>query len=198
MKNLIYLISCVILLSCNKKDNLNDTNSLKIANQYLTEYYKTKNQKFLEKSYKSLNENTVYKEEGITNDNKELVLPLLMYMKKYDELEKLLQEDTILDKYQKEITSNLIKSLNNQKDMELSKKYIYKNIDLIQNKITSTPNDSLLYTQYFIMKLYLNGRDKTLQEIDSMKAKNPKYSKAYYDYILRDLIEEYPQELLYK
>ncbi|KIA95037.1 hypothetical protein OA93_19005 [Flavobacterium sp. KMS] len=119
-------------------------------------------------------------------------------MKKYDELEKLLQEDTILDKYQKEITSNLIKSLNNQKDMELSKKYIYKNIDLIQNKITSTPNDSLLYTQYFIMKLYLNGRDKTLQEIDSMKAKNPKYSKAYYDYILRDLIEEYPQELLYK
>ncbi|MEA9412497.1 hypothetical protein [Flavobacterium sp. PL02] len=198
MKNLIYLISCVILLSCNKKDNLNDTNSLKIANQYLTEYYKTKNQKFLEKSYKSLNENTVYKEEGITNDNKELVLPLLMYMKKYDELEKLLQEDTILDKYQKEITSNLIKSLNNQKDMELSKKYIYKNIDLIQNKITSTPNDSLLYTQYFVMKLYLNGRDKTLQEIDSMKAKNPKYSKAYYDYILRDLIEEYPQELLYK
>ncbi|KIC01577.1 hypothetical protein [Flavobacterium sp. JRM] len=198
MKNLIYLISCVILLSCNKKDNLNDTNSLKIANQYLTEYYKTKNQKFLEKSYKSLNENTIYKEEGITNDNKELVLPLLMYMKKYDELEKLLQEDTILDKYQKEITSNLIKSLNNQKDMELSKKYIYKNIDLIQNKITSTPNDSLLYTQYFIMKLYLNGRDKTLQEIDSMKAKNPKYSKAYYDYILRDLIEEYPQELLYK
>jgi hypothetical protein len=198
MKNLIYLISCVILVSCNKKDNLNDTNSLKIANQYLTEYYKTKNQKFLEKSYKSLNENTIYKEEGITNDNKELVLPLLMYMKKYDELEKLLQEDTILDKYQKEITSNLIKSLNNQKDMELSKKYIYKNIDLIQNKITSTPNDSLLYTQYFVMKLYLNGRDKTLQEIDSMKAKNPKYSKAYYDYILRDLIEEYPQELLYK
>jgi hypothetical protein len=198
MRNSIYLIICVILFSCNKKDNLKDANSLKTANQYLIEYYKTKNQKYLEKSYKSLNESELYKEKGITKDNKELVLPLLMYLKKYDEIDALLQKDTLLDKYQKEITLNLVKSLIHQKDQKLSKKYIHKNINLIQNKITSTPNDSLLYTQYFIMKLYLNGRDKTLKEIDSMETKNPKYTKAFYEYILRDLIEEYPKELLYE
>ena len=51
--------------------------------------------------------------------------------------------------------------------------------------------------QYFVMQLYLNGREKSHIELDSLKAVNKNFTNLFYEQILQDLIEEYPKEYLF-
>ncbi|WP_374504548.1 hypothetical protein [Flavobacterium sp.] len=197
MKTLI-LTTILLVASCNKNKNLDNTGSLKTSYKYLSEYRVTKNNKSLQKSYNELNKNAIYKEKGITSENYELVLPVLMYLKKYGELETLLSKSKAIDESKKEITLNTIRSLNTyKKDKDLAKKYIDQNIKSIKERIKQNSKDSLLYVDYFVMKLYKSDRATTLKEIDSMQQVNKNHSLLFYNAILKDAIEEYPQEYLY-
>ncbi len=199
-KNLIISMLFLIALSCNMNKKANTTQSLKEPYKLLQEYNKTKDKKFLKESYKLLIKNPTFKESGLTNSNRALVLPLLMYLKKYDELENLLSKDTTFDKEKKEMFSNTVKSLKiYNKDSILAKDYINKNLKLINEKIKLNPKDSLAYLDYFTMRLYKNNdKQKTLKEIDSMQKINRVQSDFFYNYVLKDVIEDYPNEYLYE
>lgn len=196
------LICSIILLvaSCNNNKKLDNSGSLNKSYKYLTEYRLTKKDKFLQKSYLELNKNVDYKENGITRRNYELVVPLLLYLKKYDELENLLLKSTVIDINKRKITLNTIKSLKIYKnDKSLAKNYIDENIKYIKESINQNPKDSLLYIDYFVMRLYKkNDRQTILNEIDSMQQINKNHSSLFYNQILKDVIEEYPKEYLYQ
>ncbi|MNL74683.1 hypothetical protein D3C87_2003620 [compost metagenome] len=66
----------------------------------------------------------------------------------------------------------------------------------IKNKIDQNPKDSLLYVDYFIMKLYKSDRITALKEVDSMKMINKDFSGLFYKAMLKDAIEDYPDEYL--
>lgn len=195
MKYIFYIITIISFLSCKDGDQKEGGSLIKIK-EYLFNYTTSHDTKYLEKSYNELSKNNDFQKKGLTLENKETVISLLMYMKKYDELKVLLEKTTTIDPFKKRVTLNLIKYLMNKKDEKLSKKYIHENISLIQKKIDSDPGDSLIYIDYFIMKLYLKGREKTLKEVDSMQKYNKKQSDVFYDYILKDLIEEYPEQYM--
>ena len=121
-----------------------------------------------------------------------------MYLKKYEELEKLLSKNTTIDETKKGITLNTIKSLNvYKKDKVLAREYIDQNLKTIKERIDQNSKDSLLYVDYFVMKLYKSDRVRTLKEIDSMQQVNKNHSPLFYNAILKDAIKEYPQEYLY-
>lgn len=194
MKKVIWL-SMFLLLSCGNDKN---SGSLKTTHKYLNEYLLTRDKKFLKKGYDELNRNVGFNEKGITDKNREIVIPLLMYLRKYDELEKLMINYKTIDINKKEISLNLIKSLKvNKKDKLLSKSYIDKNLKLIKEMILKNPKDSLLYGDYFVMKLYNSDKNTVLKQIDSMQKSNKVYSSEFYDLLLKDLINNYPKEFLY-
>lgn len=195
MKKIVCLVFFLII-SC-KNRGLDNSGSLKMSYKYLTEYRSTKNKNFLEKSYKELSKTSIYREKGLTDENYQLVVPLLMYLKKYEELETLLVRNTTMDSSKKEITLNTIRYLKNyKKDKNVAKNYIDKNLKYIKNKIDQNPKDSLLYVDYFIMKLYKSDRMTALEEVDSMKMINKDFSGLFYEAMLKDAIEDYPDEYL--
>lgn len=198
MKNIV-LIILLFALSCNMNKKANAPQSLKESYKLLNEYNRTKNKKYLKESYKILVSNPNFKENGITNSNRELVMPLLMYLKRYDELENLVLKDISFEKTKKEMFLNTIKSLKAYKtDTILAKSYINNNLVNINERMKLNPKDSLLYVDFFIMRLYKNN-DKitTLKEVDSMQKNNKELTDFFYNHILKDVIEEYPEEYMY-
>ncbi|AWG26979.1 hypothetical protein [Flavobacterium kingsejongi] len=110
-----------------------------------------------------------------------------------------MQEDLILknktlSKYHRLNTLNIVKFLNTKdQDTKDSNRYLYENIKRINDSINKKPIDSLLYIDYFSMKMFLNGKNKTLIEIDSMQKNNKSYSDVFYE-ILRENIQVYPEK----
>ena len=90
-----------LLMSCGNDKN---SGSLKTTHKYLNEYLLTRDKKFLKKGYDQLNRNVGFNEKGITDKNREIVIPLLMYLRKYDELEKLMINYKTIDINKKEGT----------------------------------------------------------------------------------------------
>ncbi|AWI25513.1 hypothetical protein HYN49_06160 [Flavobacterium pallidum] len=120
-----------------------------------------------------------------------------MNLNKYDELEKLLIEDENINTYYRKNTLNVVRYLKNfNRDKVKSQSYINENINRITDSIRKSPKDSLLYGDYFAMRMFLNGKAKTLVEIDSMQAVNKKYSEIFYESILKDAVKEYPDDYL--
>ncbi|PQL95009.1 hypothetical protein [Apibacter adventoris] len=192
---LILILTCV---SCQNKisNQGSDEITLKNARKYLNEYFtlseEQEKKELLSKSYKELNKNEDFKKNGLTKSNFSLAITILIYMKKYDDLERLLlKARNIPDSYNNTIVLNYVKYLKYyKKDKILSEGFIRNNVSLIHQQIGKTPEDSLLYFDYFRMKAYLNGKDKAIKEIDSMKKVNNNFSDFFYDYGLIQGIEE--------
>lgn len=193
-KYLILLI--LIFISCqNRTDNYK---KFKLSlNECLTNYYVTNDKKYLLEGYNILQKNNDFKQNGITKYNQDIVIPILFSFKKYDELEELLVNNKTVNKYTSTNTLNMVRALKYSKvNKSKSNTYIYESIKMIQDSIKKAPNDSLLYADYFTMRMYLNGKVKALQEIDSMQKVDKRYTELFYNKILKESIEEYPLELL--
>lgn len=195
MKNLIYISIFLIFLSC---EGNKSSGSLQTAFKYLNEYSSTHNIQFLKKAYNELIKNPYYKENGLNYKDRDVVLPILMYSRNYDELEALLTKNTSFSFNEKEISLNMVKSLKiYKKDKNLAKSYIDKNLLMIKELMIKNPKDSTMYGEYFLMKLYNSDRNSVLKQIDSMQKSNKNYSSDFYDNFLKDMIKHYPKEFLY-
>lgn len=195
MKTYIFLTSLLLLFSCNKKAVKMGPDYLNVAKKHLNDYVINHDKSDLKLSYAALQKDKQFHEKGLNDENRHTVVSIYMYSGKYKELKKLLIDDITVDKFKKEITTNLLEALT-ENNREQSKLYLKKNISLINEKLIQNPQDSLLYIDYFTMKLYLEGRSEVLKEIDSMKHLNKRFSPDYYDLILSDMIKDYPDEFL--
>jgi len=196
MKNKILIIIILFFLSSctNKKQNISNKELSALLNKSFSQYYETKDEKYLVEAYKSLKNNQDFNEKGLDGGNSFSIIRLLFGLKKYKELDSLLTKSTALDDYHRLNTLNIVKFLefknNNQKKANT---YIYENIKRINDSLNKQPQDSLIFGDYFSMRMFLVGKKRALKEIDSMKMVNKKYSPIFYDEILKSAIEDYPE-----
>lgn len=195
---IILLLFIVITTSCKvRRESGEDECSISQANKLMTDYILSRDTAILTRSYQCLSANEEFNHEGITRRNYDVVFSILMYSRKYDELEHLMSEMDFHVEGEKQIL-NMIKALSIYKEDSIKAfKYIYNNMATIREQIDEDPLDSTLYTQYFMMRLYLDGREKCLVALDSFKSVNNRFTDVFYDHILRDLIKEYPNEYMF-
>ena len=197
MKNYISILLLLIVSCVNTKESITNEELSILLDKNASEYFETKNKKHLLSSYKNLKKNKDFIEKGLTEKNTQLIISLFLDLKKYDELEVLLNNNYTLKKYYKTSTINLVKFLKtNEKDKNKANSYIYENLKTIKDSLNKTPKDSALYTDYFLMRLYLKGKKEALKEVDSMQIVNKTFTNDFYDLILRDFIKDYPNENL--
>ena len=204
MKKVIFVfIFNLFILSCvNKTIDSNDISNEQlneILNKSIIEYSQNKDKKSLEKAYDCLSKNKDFREYGLVNGISNSTIGVLMGLGKYDELEKLLKKNNIIDPYNKTNILNTVRYLKfKDKNLPKAKMYIAESLKMIKDTIDKKPNDSLRYADYFSMRMFLVGKKGALKEVDSMKAVNKRYSDMFYDDILKEAIESYPDEYLPK
>ncbi|WPO78017.1 hypothetical protein [Flavobacterium sp. KACC 22761] len=191
-------ISFLFFLSCtNQKKDISNQDLNVLLNKSIREYFQTKDKRILNSAYEELKYNKDYVEIGLSGNNSLPIISLLLNLKKYDELEQLLSKNNTINEYNRVNTLNIVKFLKiNKKNKREANSYIYENIDRIKDSLKKTPRDSLLYADYFSMKMFLKGKKNALKEIDSMKATNKDYSELFYEGILKESIKNYPDESL--
>lgn len=190
------LIITMMLLSCTKtKESVSNDDLNLLLSQSISKYYATKDQKHLLVAYSKLSNNKDFVENGLAGKNSLPIISLLLSLKKYDELEKLLVNNTTINKYNRLNTLNTVRFLKyKSSDRPKADSYVKQSIAMIKDTINKVPKDSLLYADYFSMRMFLVGKENTLKEIDSMKAVNKNYSEMFYESILKDNLENYPGE----
>jgi len=199
MKQRILILSILMmLLSCVKtKESITNENLNLLLSQSISKYHATKDKKYLLSAYNKLNKNKDFVEQGLVGKNSFPIISLLFNLKKYDELEKLLLSNNTINRYNRVNTLNTVRFLKfKNSDKNKADFYIKESITLIEDTINKAPKDSLLYADYFSMRLFLVGKKSVLKEIDSMQKVNKKYSNLFYDEILKEAIKEYPDEYL--
>lgn len=194
----VFPFTVIFQLSCQGQSNVGEMDgSLNEARRLLTEYIIRKDTNALLESYSLLSSNEQFMKEGIAAENYDFVTSLLMYLRKYDELENLIA-DSDFGVREKALTLNLVRSLSiYERDSLAAHRYIKTNIDSIKVKLRADPTDSLLYVDYFIMRMYQVGRDGALSDLDSFKLVNNTFTGEFYEHVLMDVIEEYPDEFLF-
>lgn len=192
---LLLLIISMITISClNKKIYITNENLNILLSKSISKYYQTKDKKYLLFAYDSLYKNEEFIDQGLVGKNTLPIISLLINLKKYDELEKLLINNTTINNYNRLNTLNTVMYLKLKDiDKERANSYIQKRIITIKEKINKTPTDSLLYVDYFTMKMFLVGKEKVLKDIDSMEITNKNYSNIFYKNILKESIENYSE-----
>lgn len=189
----------MLQLSCNGQSSVGKMDgSFTEAKKLLTEYIIRRDTNALLESYRLLSSNDKFMKEGITEANYDFVTSLLMYLRKYDQLGDLIIASDVNIR-EKSLTLNLIRALKvYERDSLAAQRYIQENIDLIKEKLKTNPTDSLLYVDYFIMRTYEVGREGALSDLDSLKLVNQTFSHEFYEHVLRDVIQEYPDEYLFR
>ncbi|TYA56801.1 hypothetical protein [Formosa maritima] len=193
------LIFFLTISNCeSKKEMITDDELASILNNSIIKYHQTKEDKYLDSAYFKLKQNKSYNDSELTNPNLQLTITLLMNLKEYDELEKLLTNTKYLNEYNRINTLNITKYMK-LKDTDKSKadSYIKDNLTIINDSLNKKPKDSLMYADYFSMRMFLVGKENTLNEIDSMESSQHEYSKVFYK-ILQESIESFPDEMLSK
>ncbi|WP_141672846.1 hypothetical protein [Flavobacterium crassostreae] len=199
MKTII-CFSFLFVLSCvNTKKNITNEELNVLLNKTTMQYFQTKDKKYLDVAYEQLKYNKDFVEKGLSGKNSLPIVSLLLNLKKYDELEELLIKNKSINEYSRLNTLNTTRYLKfKDKDLPKAKLYIAESLKMIKDTIDKKPNDSLRYADYFSMRMFLVGKKGALKEVDSMKAVNKRYSDIFYDAILKDAIESYPDEYLPK
>lgn len=190
----LFVLSCV-----NTKKNITNEELNILLSKTNIQYFQTKEKKYLDLAYEQLKYNKDFREEGLLGKNSLPIISLLLNLKKYNELEKLLIKTKSINEYSRLNTLNTVRYLKfKDKDLPKAKLYIAESLKMIKDTIDKKPNDSLRYADYFSMRMFLVGKKGALKEVDSMKAVNKRYSDIFYDAILKDAIESYPDEYLAK
>lgn len=199
MKTIICVTFLFVLSCVNKGKSITNEELNTLLNKTTTQYFQTKDKKYLDVAYDQLKYNRDFKVKGLSGKNSLPIVSLLLNLKKYDELEILLANNKTINKYNRLNTLNIVRFLKNKHINKVkADSYIYENIQRINDSLNKIPQDSLIYADYFSMRMFLVGKKVALKEVDSMKAVNKRYSDIFYDAILKDAIENYPDENLPK
>lgn len=189
MEKLVVLISFLFIVSCGSKKPA--SSFYDIVRKEYSDYVINHNKKSLKKSYQSLIVIEDFKNNGITAENILLVIPILLKMEKYDELHNLLGKNNVLSQYYKEYYLNQTNVLKYRcKDIEKSNYFIYQNLDLIKQQMLKNKNDSILYVDYYSTKLYISDLSSILNEIDSLKKSDTRFTYDFYNHLLKQNVQE--------
>lgn len=192
----ILIVALLIQVSCHEKKIESDPD-LNKANSLLSKYLITGDREYLVRSYDVIKSRKNSDRQVVTKSQFVLVSSILMYLRKYPELKVLVNQNGAFVR-DKQLTLNLIEALQVwPQDSGKALRYIDSNIAQIDKQINDKPTDSLLYVDYFIMRLYRFGRPEVLAELDSFKTKDTIFSSVFHDQVLRDVIEEYPDDFLF-
>lgn len=195
MKYFIFLFLLTASTCQEKKQPVSNEELSNILSNSIFKYHETKDHQYLDSAYIKLTQNKDYKNSELATANLQLSISLLLNMKKYDELEKMLNKTKNLNEYNRLNTLNIVrylklKNVNKQK----ANSYIEENIARITDSLNTKPKDSLIYADYFSMRMFLVGKEKAIMEIDSMQT-DKVYSEDFYE-LLKESIKVYPDEHL--
>lgn len=198
--NMKYLtcLPLLVFLTCNKSvKTLSNEEFVSSINNYTYMYHETGNEKYLDSGYALLKLNKDFRANGLSNFNSNTVIALLLNLKKYNKLEMLLKKDTSMIPFNRSKVLNITMYLKLAKrDKAKADTYIKDNITMITDSLKKNPRDSIMYADYFSMRMYLVGKNKTLSEIDSMMSINNEFSTFFYEKILKESIINYPEKML--
>lgn len=195
MKYFIFLFLLTAFTCQEKRQPISDEELSGLLNNSIIKYHETKDQKILDSAYAKLIQNKSYKNSELVTTNLQLSISLLLNMKKYNELEKLLEETKYLNEYNRLNTLNIVRYLKlKNTNKQKANSYIEENIVRITDSLNMKPKDSLIYADYFSMRMFLVGKEKAIKEIDSMQI-NKEYSEGFYK-LLKESIKVYPDEHL--
>lgn len=190
------LIVLFTISTCSNNYKVTDEELNPILRNNIMKYHQSKDEKYLNEAYAKLKENKNYNKNLTSVENSQLIIALLMNLKKYDELENLLEKTKIINEYNRLNTLNIVKYLKiKNTNKEKADSYIEKNIVRINDSLNKKVKDSLIYADYFSMRMFLVGKKNTLKEIDSMQVSNKEYSDIFYD-LLKESIDAYPDDHL--
>jgi len=187
MKN-IFLIYVVLVLffSCKSTNN-----SYELIRKNLTQYVVNNKQSKLKKSYGLLMKNIDFKENGLNKKNIDVVFPILIKMKKYEQLLNLIENsNNILSPYHKNFHINYIQALKYKcQDVNEFKFYINKNLDLIKNEIKTNPEDSVKLFDYLTFKATFISKKSAVDDFNLFK-EDKKFSDFFYSKVILRTIED--------
>ena len=189
MQKIIAILLLSFSFSCGNKRLVTYTE----VRKYYGDYVVNHNKSSLKKSYKTLLNNEDF---GITGKNADLVIPIYNELRKYDELIKLLNVSTTFSDYQKTTLSNTIKARKYKcKDTGMLEAVVSDNLKIIQEEISTNPEDSILYVDFYLSKLFIRDLNSLLEEIDSLKKVDNRFSDNFYEYILKDAVKELDDQI---
>lgn len=195
MKYFIVLFLLTASTCKEKKQPISNDELSSILSNSIFKYHETKDHQYLDSAYVKLIRNKDYKNFELTTTNLQLSISLLLNMKKYDELEKLLVKTKNLDEYSRLNTLNIVKYHKLKKvNKHKANSYIEENIARITDSLNTKPKDSLIFADYFSMRMFLVGKEKAIMEVDSMQT-DKVYSEDFYE-LLKESIKVYPDEHL--
>lgn len=190
------IISLFTIFTCSNKFKVSDEDLNSILKNSIIQYHEFKDQKHLNEAFVKLKLNKNYNKQLVSDTNSQLVITLLFNMKKYDDIINLLENTKNINEYNRLITLNIAKYLKFKNiDKQKANLFIKKNITRINDSLNKEVKDSLIYLDYFSMKMFISGKETAIKEIDSMQISNETYSNMFYE-ILKESIEVYPNEHL--
>ena len=154
------LIVLFLLLSCTNNKNKRDSVSSELDVVHKEKY-------MMNNLYDSiLNESKGGK--MFLKFNKRDVIDLMIRLEEYDELAKLLSEDNNVD-YVDFLTANKVKYLLSVRNGETKEEFIHKSLERIRDSISKSPNDYVLFLDYFSFKSFIDQKRELKKELDSIK-----------------------------
>lgn len=183
-KVFIALVLCSIV-SC--KHSISNEDLSKKMVKTMLEYDNSNDKKLLSKLYSDLEKNEDFNHHRL---NINILIPtirVLTELHKYDEAITHISNNPKIDEYAKK---KMINSIEYHKyrftDIEKAKQYLKNNLLFIKDEIKKNPQDTLLYSEYFALKLELIDEENTMKEIDSLFPSNSKYRE-----IFKEMIKDY-------
>ena len=164
--------------------------SYDFAKKEFKEYIITQKKSSLKKSYKLIVKNSDFQSNGLTVKNINIVIPIFIKMKKYDDLLNLLGNSNVLPQYPKEFFTNYIFVLKYKCiDKNMFYFHLNKNLEFIKSETIKNPNDSMKVFDYLMFKSVFVDKQKAINKIDSIK-KITKFSNLFYENIVLQSINE--------
>ncbi|MCC2589517.1 hypothetical protein [Chryseobacterium sp. MFBS3-17] len=189
MKNvLMYAALFCFFASCNS--NVTNKELNEILSNSLIKYDDTGNKQVLNDSYSFLNKNKDFRNDGLKTEFFLSASGVLMSLEKYDELESVLKRSNDIDSFTKEKTINNLNFYRfKNKDRLKAKMYLSNNVNMIAEQAKNNPKDTMLYSEYFVYRTMLVGKEKSLKEVDSMFSDYSQYGEMF-----KELIEDYSSD----
>ncbi len=184
----------LLIVSCSVKPKYSEQKLHQILMESVIKYDTSKNVQYFQDAYDSIKKYNYLKRDNLSESHAQHIVGLLFILKKYNEAEKFIERNDNLKEFDKSQLLNIIKYQHyKSREPEKAKKYLLDNLKMIESAITRSPKDSLLLFYYYNTKTFLLGKRNALQEIDSLKRYDRKYSKYLYKE-LYEYIEKFPDD----
>ena len=188
------LISFFILIFFGCKSNF-AKDDLTPYNKIVSAFY-SNDSLFLAESLEKLEKSHDFSVNGLNEANYDYVHALYRFNRKYTAVLPLLEDFSSgnhLQEYKNKLNINICKFLTSDKK-EIA--FIEENIQSMEKELLKNPQDSIFYMDYHVMYLYIYSKEEVLSFIDSTRTSDMRFSDFYYNYMLKDVIIEYPCKIV--